>query len=435
MSNIQEKLPHTAISTWSGFVYQGKIALLHCLNLIHTYNTSVSDYKLKLENVDDFAIHNKNDICLSMHQVKAYKNTRFSAYQDAIAKQYEDSKKYENIKAYFHTSRNIDNIPPNFLENYPSVKIYNYYINNNPQNYCGLNEIDSILESKIKEIYIDYYNNIPYKSTSEYISISRNVLENIVLNKVILIHHRIQMTPGSFDRKIASEEYIDFNLLFEILQKDLTTELLNETYFLDMLRKDIGIIYKEFCDEIDIENGDVGDFVKLRGYISKINMLDINGMNKFIRSILPHKKGTFKTIKDYNMETFDESDLKEGLFYILDLLVIANNNCLHDKPNLFSWVNSNTTFYPTALSSGERFKRKICQNIIKNAIDDDVEFLYESGTLVTTHMTSDNIYNDVYSGPSSHSENSKHNKISQFKSVSLISIDNVPQSLLHERNN
>ena len=29
------KYPHSAISTWSGFVYQGKVALYHCLKLIN----------------------------------------------------------------------------------------------------------------------------------------------------------------------------------------------------------------------------------------------------------------------------------------------------------------------------------------------------------------------------------------------------------------
>ena len=34
MSNIEETLPGSAISSWGGFVYQGKVALYHCLKLL-----------------------------------------------------------------------------------------------------------------------------------------------------------------------------------------------------------------------------------------------------------------------------------------------------------------------------------------------------------------------------------------------------------------
>ena len=37
--------PHSAISTWSGFVYQGKVALYHCLKLINEGDT---EFQLQL---------------------------------------------------------------------------------------------------------------------------------------------------------------------------------------------------------------------------------------------------------------------------------------------------------------------------------------------------------------------------------------------------
>jgi len=40
--------PHSAISTWSGFVYQGKVALYHCLKLI---NEGDSKFQLQLARI------------------------------------------------------------------------------------------------------------------------------------------------------------------------------------------------------------------------------------------------------------------------------------------------------------------------------------------------------------------------------------------------
>ncbi|WP_253385078.1 hypothetical protein [unidentified bacterial endosymbiont] len=40
-----EKYPASAVSSWSGFVYQGKIALYHSLKLIHDNDL---DFELQL---------------------------------------------------------------------------------------------------------------------------------------------------------------------------------------------------------------------------------------------------------------------------------------------------------------------------------------------------------------------------------------------------
>ena len=70
----QNDSPHTAISTWSGYVYQGKIALFHTLKLLVADRAQTLNHKLQLESADDFAILSQSNIHLSLHQVKAYKS-------------------------------------------------------------------------------------------------------------------------------------------------------------------------------------------------------------------------------------------------------------------------------------------------------------------------------------------------------------------------
>ena len=69
----QNGSPHTAISTWGGYVYQGKIALFHTLKLLVDDRAQTRNHKLQLESADDFAILSQSNIHLSLHQVKAYK--------------------------------------------------------------------------------------------------------------------------------------------------------------------------------------------------------------------------------------------------------------------------------------------------------------------------------------------------------------------------
>ncbi|MFY3974815.1 hypothetical protein ACOTHX_01425 [Achromobacter xylosoxidans] len=59
MNNDNEKnYPTTAVATWSGFVYQGKIALYHRLKLI---NQGDADFELQLDSSDNLEIYKKWD--------------------------------------------------------------------------------------------------------------------------------------------------------------------------------------------------------------------------------------------------------------------------------------------------------------------------------------------------------------------------------------
>ncbi|WP_371927681.1 dsDNA nuclease domain-containing protein [Pseudomonas sp. SJZ080] len=77
-----DKLPKSAISSWSGFVYQGKVALYHCLKLMESGD---EDFELQLDSTDDFAIY-KNGCLISAHQVKAKVGKNRSSYIDALKK-------------------------------------------------------------------------------------------------------------------------------------------------------------------------------------------------------------------------------------------------------------------------------------------------------------------------------------------------------------
>ena len=79
MRQKYNKLLDTAISSWSGFVYQGKVAIYYVLTQIENGN-----YTLQLDSIDDFAIFDDNGNVLSMHQVKAKKSPNFSTYKEAF---------------------------------------------------------------------------------------------------------------------------------------------------------------------------------------------------------------------------------------------------------------------------------------------------------------------------------------------------------------
>ncbi len=140
------KYPHSAISTWSGFVYQGKVALYHCLKLI---NQGDCDFQLQLDSTDDFAIYKNNEV-ISAHQVKAKIGDYRSNYKDALKKSaLIELDRVAGIKRYFHISQPINDDSDYIDANNERVEFYAY----GAVRHCELDKIEELTKQVIKEIY------------------------------------------------------------------------------------------------------------------------------------------------------------------------------------------------------------------------------------------------------------------------------------------
>ena len=140
------KYPHSAISTWSGFVYQGKVALYHCLKLI---NQGDCAFQLQLDSTDDFAIYKNNEV-ISAHQVKAKIGDYRSNYKDALKKSaLIELDRVAGIKRYFHISQPINDDSDYIDPNKERVEFYAY----GDVRHCELDKIEEVTKQIIKEIY------------------------------------------------------------------------------------------------------------------------------------------------------------------------------------------------------------------------------------------------------------------------------------------
>lgn len=95
---------YDASSSWSGFNYQGKVAIYYALKKINEAppDTDFSNYKLLLEATEDFEIIH-NGIPVSYHQVKAYNSESYSKYSNALISLLLELYKTTEVKGYIHT--------------------------------------------------------------------------------------------------------------------------------------------------------------------------------------------------------------------------------------------------------------------------------------------------------------------------------------------
>ncbi|OKY25230.1 hypothetical protein [Thalassotalea sp. PP2-459] len=160
-------LPHTAISSCSGYIYQGKIAVIHCLKLFEELGEEARTLELEIESLDDFAIVNPDGSYRSMHQVKAKKETRFSSYIEALRTQKRDSALHNDIEVYFHVAKSIVDIPNNFSDTFEPIQFYKYLDNDEQEiDACELDQVDLLNESQAKRTYLSLAQQ-PYKYNDE----------------------------------------------------------------------------------------------------------------------------------------------------------------------------------------------------------------------------------------------------------------------------
>ncbi|CAI1776967.1 Uncharacterised protein [Serratia liquefaciens] len=432
MAVAPQVFPHTAISTWSGFVYQGKLALYHCLKMMTSDYEANRDLRLQLESQDDFAIFRGQE-CLSMHQVKAYKETRFSAYIKGIKTQRDTARQRGITDAYFHVARVIADIPATFAADYTPVTFYNYPIppganGNVTQTYCPLNEVDNFIQNKLANLLTNVAGQPAWKI--QIVESIQNALEAIVNSKVIMIHNQIHQSVRH-QTEIAANEFIEFSELYGVIEATDYTPFENEEFFLSRLQIDIGTYYQDFCEYQDDLSQATCE--KLDNYLATLTTLDMEGMKTFLRATMPHKKGRFKTLNEFKDQSLDRDSMRLGMFKIFWKLVQAAHNDSSDVT--FSWLNDGLFYYPTGIHHAAEHQESICHDIMQQAISEDVECLFECGALITSAIDRPSI-SDVIIGidategvDTAEHELLRENRIGNYKKVAMISLNNVPESL------
>ena len=208
-----EKYPASAISSWSGFVYQGKIALYHSLKLILDGDL---DFELQLDSSDDFAIY-KNGKLQTAHQVKAKVGKSRHNYAKALEKAtFIEYDKIKGATRYFHVSVQLNNTDDHKGASGETVKFYRYGVNY----HCGLGEIEGLTKELIKKIckklaipFSDNLINFNYCLLSE--KISTKAIHN----------HKLNQVDGLSENKAAYEGRIE--------ARSILDDLLNENPYQD----------------------------------------------------------------------------------------------------------------------------------------------------------------------------------------------------------
>lgn len=410
-----ENLLDTAISSWSGFVYQGKVSIFHVLK-----NIDYTNYSLQLDSLDDFAILNECNGIESMHQVKAKKSTAFSQYKEAFEKLQNGGSIVNCTKLFFHLTTTITSKTITSIEtDYHPIKIYKY----SSDYYCEVDKIDDKIEDIIIQLLKDkYYTNDNSKHTKDYARKVRIYLDNLVVKKLFEIHRiihegKLPETIAAYDRRIKFSEFI------EILSDDLNQKDLGDDYYLYQIKNDICRYYQEYC----IENEPMNDeLTRMNDFMLFFESLQKKDLIKFIKNIMPHRTFKFESLSDYKDNSPQQTEIKDVFIYILHQI---EKKPLYLNRCLLQWKKDNKLFSPTCIIGNPRNTEKICDQIINNALSTDLDLLFENQNLITGSITVESMTASHIVRNNYQDDDKEYKHIMKWNEISLVCIDDAKGEL------
>lgn len=404
---MNQSYEHTAIPTWSGFVYQGKVALYHVIKLLVDDNTC--QYSLQLDYGEDFNILDGQSQIISLHQVKAYKECLLSAYGDAFMKL--QAKANSSTKTYFHKANSITDKTDEAIErDFSPVKIYEYYDGNK---MCGVDEIDAKIEGVVKQYFNKYQSGESWRISEKYLNLSKTFLCGIIENKVLEIHAEGQRTNNA--SSTACKAKIKFDEILEMLTKELNER--DTMYYLYKTRQSLGKYYNEFVAE-KTRNSEINGLSKLLEYMIQIERFNEKEIKAFIQNIMPHRDFKLNCLDEFKDNNIVADEVKQAFFQILYEL----KDGVFKKENIV-WDACRHSYYPTTIHHGSRIEQieRVCSQIVTNAHEKDFGLLYDKECLITLNIDVPSIADGAKNIMNINSVDASH--IMKWKKVSLVSLD------------
>lgn len=414
---------HSAADTWSGFIYQGKVALYHVLTLI-LHEANVDELELQLDSLEDFAIvrnDGTNIEPVSLHQVKAMKSHLYSSYQEAFVKL--EKRKLEfpcERDAFFHLAINNERTKVAIEAAHPTLVIYEY--DGDP--FCRIEDLQNKLDSKVQACLLKFGLTVE-SANADYVSMISEVLEEIITSQIIAVHAANHIKNGLTICEGAYYFTIPLNNFIAELTANVNTRLFDKNYYRRVLRNDLNLYFQEYCMDIESEVDEVVK-TKLASYLIYFNSLNDSEFEMFLQNIMPHKIVKFSKLQEYKDNTLQIDEFKNAL--ILTLREIRDSD--KDLINKLGWIcPDNKRYFPSTIniSNTAASKKRISEQIIGVALDKLIDTPYNSDYIITEGCQVDSLEDEAVNIFKVGDEN--YNNITKWRKISLINLEQAKINL------
>lgn len=394
----------SAIPAWSGFVYQGKVALYHVIRLLVQRDNNAN--YLKVETLDDFVIYDSSEAVLSLHQVKTLQAGYRSKYESALtqAARVNTDNCTDDTERWFHVSVELNDFSEreaNISEGEFLVQFYSYH---DERRYVETGTIDT----KLNEIVTQYLESNSLNVTEQLIEHKLAKLQMLLAACVNLAHHRNQ-----HDGMKKFEAADSIPIYFSEVEGCLYSEAIHDSDHDAILFR----FRKTLLDRTDIllelhqddPHIDLNDLCRCRHVIAS---MEIDRLSRLYFSKVPNQK-------NISLDGFSVNTVEIYLDIIAEIQGIRTAN---DLPHYYK--SQFGTFLPTAMQF-----RRINQQLNIDEIQDNVAGMRGNPVVQDVLYDYENLIVEMNSGPFKLSDQSscagKFTDISETDENRLTKINNV----------
>lgn len=397
---------HDATPSWSGYIYQGKVALYHALRVIneklsnqtdHQTKYSFDKYSLEIEWMEDFAIM-KGGAYESIHQVKAYKDSKPNNYKSATVEIIQKLDFYSIPAGYLHVWKEIEfkgkivdfedmkkRYKPHCLKTVLNrLKLYTYGKNN----FCGLREIDGLILKEIEK----YYGNTPAalgsnikKTIAQYKGVLL-ALYNILDEQIVKRH----INYGSSEEKSSEKkDTISFKKIIDAFSVNYEEQ--SEEYAQIMLKNEIFAFFDDFCKDPKLCK-----FLKCTNcFLNKITDI-LNGLPPSeVRGIIEKASPQLHTKGGKLSSLYNNKIGILGSLFIFFYSIDFNKKVKEPKVFKYNLKEKKSkkirVILPTTISGGPLLSNTIAIDILNNPNLNTLENLYDVDRMISHDVTISNL--------------------------------------------
>ncbi len=281
-AKLDNRVTHSAIGSWSGYIYQGMCAVyivLHSILKEHESNGNVDqirDYLLYLDAYDDFSIHSNNNQAISLHQCKLYKKAQ--GFEDAQG-QLLETKRYwvqqnvciEDTVVYFHSNQS-----PNLIDGISSF-----------EDFEGNVSFDAdTLRQKIRRLIAKIFEAQGVERAQNRVY---NALISWIDTQVITIHGRyLDQKMGLREIAVDKDSAIPFNKIITILFEDDLAEYPPQDFYKLLKYEFLHSIKEEIEENYETEDDwDGGNPEFVQDFVDCIGKTPIANFEHIVQRLLP----------------------------------------------------------------------------------------------------------------------------------------------------
>lgn len=471
MSNTIQLTPyHSAVPSWSGFQYQGKVALCVVLDyILKTKQAELEDYFLELEWYEDFSIV-KNTEYVSVHQVKSYKKRSLGEYKDALWALLGKSILNKDVKCYLHASTELtteEKIKAYLLKNPPEVsnesnqtdspkskkgqkvrgytpwQYYQMITENNAfdkafsnfslysydmsKRFCPLNRLEEEIKDKIRL----YYNSLNGHDPSETQVETTYYFLLGEIDKHITKRHDDEQTHGiDFG---ANPDRIHFTDLIDVLNTEWDEP--SEEFIINQLRSTFHstceVLFEELNNSI-MEEGNIErlvDLVRTENYVNQIAKFSNDSFFKFCQMVTPHIEMDKATVHAFR-ELIPARGIDVFCLALYEIKIQLNGYKFiikDQKQNNLSYLPSTLSLNVGRLRSELTEMSKIAVSILENAAIRNE--LYEIEVIITDNIRAESLESAANKIFDVENDVERNTKITKIKRIRLIDIETAMEEL------